>query len=192
MKASPETLDFVKAMAHTDRLKIIGLLTDHPAGLDELAAGLSLPVRKVFNHLAFMQHVGVVHEQAGTYALDIERVEQLGRQQFTRDQAGQQGSPLGERWKPISAFLNRDGTIARVPNSRTQSARFRMMLDYLMTAFASERIYTEKEVNAIIRNYHEDTAGLRRDLVDAGLLGRERDGSRYWCIPQDPGMARHE
>ena len=79
-----------------------------------------------------------------------------------------------------------------MPNSRTQSARFRMMLDYLMTAFAAEGIYTEKEVNAIIRNYHEDTAGLRRDLVDAGLLGRERDGSRYWCIPQDPGVARHE
>ncbi len=36
------------------------------------------------------------------------------------------------------------------------------------------------EVNDILKHFNEDIAGLRRDLVDARLLGRERDGSRYW------------
>jgi hypothetical protein len=41
-------------------------------------------------------------------------------------------------------------------------------------------VYTEKQVNAIIARFHEDVAGLRRDLIDRGMLARERDGSRYW------------
>jgi hypothetical protein len=42
--------------------------------------------------------------------------------------------------------------------------------------------YTEKEVNTILRRFHLDTAGLRRDLVDANMLARESDGSRYWRV----------
>jgi hypothetical protein len=186
MKVNEEMLDYVKALTDTDRLKIIGQLTGRPAGLQELSASLSLPVRKVFNHLAFLQYVGVVHEEDGAYALDAERLEQLTRSPFVAEQSTEPVEPVEERWKPIASYLNRDGTIRLVPSSRTQAARFRMMLDYLLTAFEADRIYTEKEVNQIIRRFHEDTSGLRRDLVEAGLLGRERDGSRYWRIPREP------
>jgi hypothetical protein len=37
-------------------------------------------------------------------------------------------------------------------------------------------------VNQILRRFHEDTSGLRRDLVDANLLARISDGSRYWRV----------
>lgn len=55
-----------------------------------------------------------------------------------------------------------------------------MILNYLINAFEVGRVYTEKEINAILKRFNEDVSGLRRDLVDAGLLARERDGSRYW------------
>jgi hypothetical protein len=55
-----------------------------------------------------------------------------------------------------------------------------VVLNYLVQAFALSTNYTEKEVNQILRRFHEDTAGLRRDLVDAKMLSRESDGSRYW------------
>jgi hypothetical protein len=55
-----------------------------------------------------------------------------------------------------------------------------VLLDYLIQAFTPGVDYTEKEVNLIIRRFNVDVAGLRRDLIDAGLLQRERDGSRYW------------
>jgi hypothetical protein len=186
MKVNKEMLDYVKALTDTDRLKIVGQLAGRPARLQELATSLSLPVRKVFNHLAFLQFVGVVHEEAGSYSLDAERLEQLTRRPFVGEPAAQTVTPVDARWKPIASYLNRDGTIRLVPSSRTQAARFRMMLDYLLTAFEADRIYTEKEVNQIIRRFHADTSGLRRDLVEAGLLGRERDGSRYWRIPREP------
>jgi hypothetical protein len=56
----------------------------------------------------------------------------------------------------------------------------RVILNYLINAFEVGRVYTEKEINAILKRFNEDVSGLRRDLVDAGLLARERDGSRYW------------
>jgi hypothetical protein len=46
--------------------------------------------------------------------------------------------------------------------------------------------YTEKEVNLILKRFNADVSGLRRDLVDAGMLKRERDGSKYWReVPHD-------
>ena len=40
------------------------------------------------------------------------------------------------------------------------------------------------QVNDILLRYHEDYAGLRRDLVDFGFLRRERGGSQYWLTPE--------
>jgi hypothetical protein len=55
-----------------------------------------------------------------------------------------------------------------------------VILRYLTNHFEIGTNYTEKEVNTILRRFNEDTAGLRRYLVDAGMLQREGDGSRYW------------
>ena len=33
-------------------------------------------------------------------------------------------------------------------------------------------IYTEKQVNAVLARFHEDISGLRRDLIDRGMLAR--------------------
>jgi hypothetical protein len=38
----------------------------------------------------------------------------------------------------------------------------------------------EKELNARLAERVEDVPRVRRALVDEGILGRERDGSRYW------------
>jgi hypothetical protein len=42
--------------------------------------------------------------------------------------------------------------------------------------------YTEKEVNTILRRFHVDVSGLRRDLIDSGLMARASNGSRYWRL----------
>ena len=67
----------------------------------------------------------------------------------------------------------------------SQPSTLRAVLDYLIPAFTFGVDYTEKEVNAILRRFHDDTASLRRELVEAGLLARESDGSRYWRVAQE-------
>jgi len=183
MSENNEMLDFVKALAHADRLKIVGMLAQKPAKLSEIAAGLSLPSREVFNHLVFLEHIGVVHITDGLYQLDTDGLEALTRRQFEGKRPSYLAKPdLGpDRQKILGTFLNADGTIRQVPNSRTQAAKFRIVLEYLLAAFEPGVFYTEKEVNSILRRFHEDVSGLRRDLIDTKLLARERDGSKYWC-----------
>jgi hypothetical protein len=182
MKDEEAMLDFVKALAHADRLKIVGMLAQKPASMQEIAEGLSLPAREAFNHLSFLEYVGVVHKKGDEYILDTNGLEILAKNQlegsrpaFTPDKDLEP-----DRRKTLTSFLNPDGSIRQIPNSRTQAVKFRIILEYVLGAFEPNTIYTEKEVNAILHRFNEDVASLRRALVDAGLLDRKRDGSQYW------------
>ena len=120
-------LDYVKALAHADRLKIVGMLVQKPAGLAELAARLSLPTREAYNHLAFLEFVGVVQKTGELYALKTDGLEALARSQFEGRRPPTTPNPdqLPGRQKVLAAFLNPDGTIRQIPNSRTQADKFR-------------------------------------------------------------------
>ncbi|MGB7873465.1 MAG: DUF2087 domain-containing protein [Anaerolineales bacterium] len=179
MNDSHKLLDFVKAMADADRLRIIGVLARRRAKNSEIAGRLSMPMRDVVDHLSFLEHVGVISLKDELYELNTEKVESLAREQLREKKPEYVPAPdLDERSrKVLVSCLEPDGTIKRLPS---QTAQLKVILKYLVQAFTPGADYTEKEVNTIIRRFHVDVSGLRRDLVDAGLLDRERDGSRYW------------
>jgi hypothetical protein len=178
-------LDFVKAMSDPDRLRIIGALSQGPHTASQIAELLRLSFRRTVNHLAFLVHVGIVLAHAATrrqddlYELDPTFLDKLARQQFEgkRPVYTPAADEEEKTRRVLAAYLNADGTISQIP---LQAGKLRVILNYLLNAFEPGKIYTEKEVNAILKRFNEDTAGLRRDLVDAGLLARERDGSKYW------------
>jgi hypothetical protein len=174
-----ELLDFVKAMADVDRLRIIGVLAQRRANHSEIASTLNMPLRDVVDHLAFLEHVGVINLKDDLYELNTDKLETLARAQLREKKPEYIPAPdLDEKSrKVLVACLNPDGTIKTLP---PQPGKLKVILDYLVQAFTPGVNYTEKEVNTIIRHFHVDVSGLRRDLVDAGLLDRERDGSRYW------------
>ncbi len=70
MNENPEMLSFVKALASADRLRIIGVLVRGKATQSDIAEQLHLPIRDVFNHLAYLVEVGLVNESDGYYDLD--------------------------------------------------------------------------------------------------------------------------
>ena len=179
MNDSHELLDFVKAMADADRLRIIGVLAKRRANKSEIASRLNMPLRDVVEHLAFLEHVGVISLKDNLYGLNAEKIESIAREQLREEKPEYVPAPdLDEKSrKVLVSCLEPDGTIKRLPS---QPAQLKVILNYLAQTFTPGIDYTEKEVNAIIRRFHVDVSGLRRDLVDAGLLDRERDGSRYW------------
>jgi hypothetical protein len=181
-----EMLDFVKALSDADRLRIIGILTLHPASAKDIAAELGLPFKDAMNHLAFMKFAGIIRENDDLYELDPEGLEVLSRRQFAgkpRESYTPAPDLQAETRKVLKTCLNPDGSIKQIPQ---QPAKLRVILDYIINAFTPEAVYTEKEVNLIIKRFNPDVSGLRRDLVDAGMLKRERDGSKYWReVPHD-------
>ena len=183
MDNSPELLDFVKAASNADRLRIIGVLAQRSATVREVARELNISFRKAFNHLAYLEHVGVVRKNEDVFILDEDAMETLSKHQFSGSRPVYIPAPeLDPRSrKVLAAHLNPDGSIKQIPS---QPARLRVILDHLILAFRPGEDYTEKEVNTVLRRFHADTAALRRYLVDAGLLARESDGSRYWRSPE--------
>ena len=53
-------------------------------------------------------------------------------------------------------------------------------LHRIAEVFEPDQRYTEKQVNEMLMPIFDDYSSLRRDLVDYGFVGRERDGSAYW------------
>lgn len=185
MNEQPEMLSFVKAMASAERLRIIGVLVRGRATQAEIAEQLHVPVRDVFNHLAFLVHVGVVTETDGVYDLDENAVEVLARGQF-EGKREEYVPPEGEQEaarKVLKNFLNADGSLKQIP---PPGNRLLILLNFIVDVFEFDTDYTEKEVNTILRRFHVDTAALRRYLVDNGLMDRESNGTRYWRVKKEP------
>lgn len=70
----------------------------------------------------------------------------------------------------LAAFF-RNGRLETIPASRE---RRQAVLVHLVDRFAADRDYSEDEVNRVLQAVHSDHATLRRYLVDAGLLRRDR------------------
>ena len=188
MDTQPEILDFVKAVSDVERLRIIGALTRGPARAADIAENLGMPFRDAIGHLAFLAFVNVVKAQPAerkqdeVYELEPSGLEKLSQQQFGGRRESYTPAPNldNKTRKVLAAHLNADGSIRQIPH---QPAKLRVILDYIVAVFTPGANYTEKEVNTILRRFHLDVAGLRRDLIDAGLMQRESDGSRYWRSP---------
>lgn len=191
MNEQPEMLDFVKAVSDVERLRIIGMLTHGPARATDIAENLGMPLRDATDHLAFLAFVNIVKAQPAkqkrdeVYELEPAGLENLSRQQFADQRQSYIPAPeLDDKTrKVLAANLNADGSIKHIPS---QPAKLRVILDYIVAVFTPGANYTEKEVNTLLRRFHLDVASLRRDLIDAGLMQRESDGSRYWRDPERP------
>lgn len=60
----------------------------------------------------------------------------------------------------------------------TRRAQLLTLLDFFATQFDPGKVFPERDVNAVLRRYSDDTASIRRALVDEEFMQR-RDGF-YW------------
>ena len=65
----------------------------------------------------------------------------------------------------------RDGFIVMMPS---QLKKRKVLLDLILQDFEPGRSYTEQEVNFKILDHYDDYCTVRRELVDFGLLIREK------------------
>jgi hypothetical protein len=87
--------------------------------------------------------------------------------------------------KEIEKYLDDQGRIKQWPSKMIMKIK---ILTYLTTKFSDDAQYTEAQVNEILKQWHtfNDYFILRRGLIDAGLLKRHLDGSRYWKNLEHP------
>ena len=82
------------------------------------------------------------------------------------------------------AFV-RDGRLIALPR---RPALLEVACAFLAERFERDRLYDERDVNAILADDAPDPATLRRLLVDHGFLGRR--ASVYWRERPIPSIGR--
>lgn len=80
------------------------------------------------------------------------------------------------RQKVLDSFLEY-GKLKSIPAQRKKE---RIVLEKIADSFEYDRIYSEREVNIIIADFHDDFCTIRRDMIGEGLLDRDLNG--YWRI----------
>ena len=185
MEQSQELLEFFKALADANRLKIIGLLAQQEYTGEDLAAMLDIKPTTISHHLAYLVKAGLVTARPESYynyyRLEEKALEEKSRRLLSREslQATVDHIDLNAYDKKIvKNFMMPDGRLKSVP---LQQKKLEAILRFLVESFEFDRRYSEKEVNEVIKRYHEDTAGLRRDLIDLKYMARE--AGVYWRLP---------
>ncbi len=49
-----------------------------------------------------------------------------------------------------------------------------------MKNFSKGKIYSEKDINKILKRIYDDNATIRRYLIEYGFFDRSKDCSKYW------------
>ncbi len=184
--SSEELVTFFKALADSNRLKIVGLLAEKSYSVEELAELLKLKPSTVSHHLARLAEAGLVQARSesyyNVYQLDQSVLQEKARTMFTQGELSNVAAEVDADAydkKVIRDYTKRDGSLKTLPSQRK---KLEAILRYVAQAFEVGKRYSEKQVNEILAGYHEDTATLRRELVGFGLMQREGGGGDYWRV----------
>jgi DNA-binding transcriptional ArsR family regulator len=184
-----DLVEFFKVLGEPNRLRIVGFLAQREYTVEQLAAALGVGVSTASHHLARLARAGLVSARSESYyslyslqtgALSGMAKELLAQAQPARP-ASEQGLSGFDR-KVLATFTTSDGWIKAFP---MQERKFRVLLRHVLPAFSHGVRYTEKRVNEILSKYNDDTARLRRWLVDFGYMAREGGGGKYWRVDKD-------
>lgn len=78
----------------------------------------------------------------------------------------------------LKSFLDSDGKLTAYPSKRKMKL---YALIYIAEKIEKDKVYTEKEINALLNEWHTfgDSATLRRELYTHRFLDRDSYGREY-------------
>ena len=181
---SQTLIELLKVLADESRIRILGLLIQHEASVDELSAYLGLKAPTVSHHLSRLRDLGVVRMRAEGnvhfYQFQPEALRQLNRLlQPNRLAAMAEAQGHGWEEKVLRDFLI-DERLKEIPASRKKRL---VILKWLVDKFEWNVRYPEAQVNEIIKRHHPDFATIRREFIGNKLM--ERENGIYWRIRSD-------
>lgn len=181
-----ELLSFFKALSEKTRLRILSLLIDKSYAVEEIAEILGLSSATISHHLSILSKAGLVSARAeGHYNIYSFNLASL-QKKASRILSSENLSPIAKNAdleaydrKVLKNFLNDDGRVDAFPAQRKKEE---VILRYAAGMFKRGRKYSEEDVNQILERLSDDTARLRRNLVEFGFMAREGEGGSYWLI----------
>ena len=181
-----QALALFKCLADRSRLQILKSLAMEDMYVERLAERLGLTPPTISFHLKKLADAGAVKSYKTQYytMYTLEKSVFMTSildliQEKSDDAELQRQRDEAYRKKVIDSFFAY-GKLKSIP---TQKKKERIVLEELVKAFEPGRQYSEREVNIILADYHDDFCTLRRDMIGEKLLAR--DHQVYWRIDEE-------
>ncbi len=164
--------EFFKALGHPSRLLILGLCRQKPRHTEELAALLQISPGTTSHHLTLLETAGLIRGEREQYYQNYSPISSALNQTLEQIiQSGVEG--FATNADPFKEKVLRDffkhGRLKSIPAQRKKRA---IILEKIAESFEVDRAYPEAEVNAVIQEFHDDFATLRREMIDYDLFER--------------------
>ena len=186
-------LRFGRALADPLRIRMLGLLAQRSMYGQELAEALHVQPPTISHHLSLLKAAGLVQvwrennfhhyslseEQLRCTAalLTVENLRKMAQLPTNETDASRLAPSEDEDRAMMQEAFFKDGRLLSIP---THSRARRFVVEKLAEAFEWGYLYEERGVNAILKQFHEDAATLRRALIDEKLMMREN--GKYWLV----------
>lgn len=178
-----EAIGLFKCLSDKSRLQILKLLAIEDMYVERLAERLGISAPTLSFHLKKLADAGAVTSYKSQYYMmyslnkEVFEVSILDILNEESDEAEAQARRDAQyRQKVINAFFEY-GKLKSIPAQRKKE---RIVLEVIADAFEYDRIYSEREVNIIIADFHADFCTIRRDMKGEGLMDRDKNG--YWRV----------
>ena len=175
-----EIVKLFKCLGDMTRLQILKSLLKEDMYVERLAERLGLTPATISFHLKKLMEVGAVvsrKEQYYTMYSVCKSVFQPSVLRFLTGASDNEEDQLSRersyRRSVIDHFF-RYGKLVSIPAQRKKK---RICLEVIVERFEKGCLYDERQVNEILKEYHEDSCTLRRDMISERLMSRE--GTTY-------------
>ncbi|MDR4937397.1 metalloregulator ArsR/SmtB family transcription factor [Rossellomorea marisflavi] len=172
-------VEFHKTLGDPTRLKIIYLLSEGPLHVGAVAGKLGLTAPTISHHLSRLKDCNLVYSRRDKntiyYHLNTKVLLHHGKvlQQFAEGMKGEERNMdqrVLEKQKVMNAFIGKDGKVSQLP---AQQKKRLYLLEHWVEGLEIGRKYEEKEINAYIKQFHDDYATVRREFIIHQFMFRE-------------------
>lgn len=172
-------VEFHKTLGDPTRLKIIYLLSEGPLHVGAVAGKLGLTAPTISHHLSRLKDCNLVYSRREKntvyYHINTKVLMHHGKvlQQFAEGTKGEERNMdqrVLEKQKVMNAFIGKDGKVSQLP---AQQKKRLYLLEHWVEGLEVGRKYEEKEINAYIKQFHDDYATVRREFIIHQFMFRE-------------------
>lgn len=157
-----------------ERLRVFAAVVLGARSSEEIRERAALPAKEALKALTQLERESLVERAASGWKPRVDTMREAVATSTETDKDEDYSTADAFEAAVFRAFM-RNGRFISMP---AQHSKRRVLLEHCARVFEPGEYYTEREVSAILRAFHEDYAMLRRYLVDEGLLTRE--SGTYW------------
>lgn len=183
-------VNYHKALADPTRLRILLLLSNGEMHGQALAEKLNLSQPTVTHHASKLREAALIKERRDKntvyFKLNPEFIKEGAEASlqfiFSKGADNVENESPDQRLKDtvLRNFFSKEGRLRQIP---AQYKKKLIALQFIVEKLEPGVVYTEKEINEFIKNFHEDFATIRREFIMHQFMYREND--KYELNPRE-------